>query len=320
MSSEINNMQATLPDKQVRFLNGTYLAWLGVALLAALLWTPELNVLWHLWRSDPSLSHGPLVPIIAGALLWMRRSDLRRWDAASKPGLLLLGFTTLLYVASVWADVDFLKPLSLIGMLVGGVWFLGGLETLKATAGALGFLVFMIPWPTTLFTAVAFPLQMASSTYAALFAGLMGLPVYREGVQLYTLHNVEKPPTDPNVIYSAVVAQQCSGITSLMVLLALGYLIAYHTPVKLGWRALMVAAMVPLTLLTNTVRITIVLVVGTYISHTGAKWVHDHEGPVLIFLCSLCLLGLRHALLTWAQPQPGDTGGKGVIQIPPSNP
>ena len=98
-----------------------------------------------------------------------------------------------------------------------------------------------------------------------------------------------------------VVAQQCSGLTSLMVLLALGYLIAYHTRAGLGWRVLLVALVVPLTLLTNSVRLTMILLAGGHGSPALAQWVHDHEAPFLIFLCSLGLIGIRQAILAWTE-------------------
>ncbi|HZT42995.1 MAG TPA: exosortase/archaeosortase family protein [Chthonomonadaceae bacterium] len=290
-------MQAIIPSKLTWRFHWRHAGWACLLILACLLWTPELKVLWGLWHSDPMLSHGPLIPLIAGAHLWMRRSDLK-WKSASRAGLLALGLTTLAYVAAVWADIDFLIPLALVGMIAAGIWFLGGHKTLLASAGALGFLVFMIPWPTTITDRFGFPLQMMSSTYAALFGGLLGLPVQRDGVQLAVVPDPHKAP-----VYQCIVAVQCSGLTSLLVLLALGYLIAYHTPVSLGWRAVMVAIMPPLALITNTIRIVFILLAGTYINAHFAKWVHDHEGPVLIFLCSFALLGIRHAILTYTQPR-----------------
>src|SRR5205807_1573898 len=98
------------------------------------------------------------------------------------------------------------------------------------------------------------------------------------------------------------VAAKCNGLTSLIVLLALGYLIAYHTPIRPGWRALMVAAVVPLALLANAVRLALVLIAGAYVSKQLGMQVHDREAPVLIFFCSLGLIGLRSALITWTRP------------------
>ena len=152
----------------------------------------------------------------------------------------------------------------------------------------------MIPWPSTLTGALAFPLQLISSAYAAQLAGMLGIPILRDGVQLAVVPNLNAPP-----VYSIIVAQACSGLTSMSVLLALGYLIAYFTPARLGWRAALVVVVVPLTVLLNAIRLTMVLVAGANHRPALAQWVHDHEQPVLVFLCSLGLLGLRHLLLQW---------------------
>jgi exosortase len=301
---------ATLPTHSIRSKQAA----VGLlALLAGLLWLPEGRSLWASWSSDVSLSHGPLVPVIVGSLLWAKRDRLRSWKAANGLGLFGVGFACLLYLLGVWADIDFLKPLALIGIVIGCVWFLGGNETLRAGVGPLGFLVFMIPWPTTVIDRLAFPLQLASSAYAALFAGILGAPIHREGVQLYVMPNPDAKP-----IYGIVVAQQCSGLTSLLVLLALGYLIAYLTPVRLLWRALMVAVVVPIALLTNATRLTVILMLGASGRPALAGWVHDHEGPVLIFICSFGLMGIR-SLIMARQTTASDLEGTDVVSLPISD-
>jgi exosortase len=219
-------------------------------------------------------------------------------------------------MAAVWADIYFLKPLMLIGMVGSAVWFLGGGQTARIALGPLSFLIFMIPWPTTVTERLAFPLQLTSSAYAATLGGMIGIPIVRSGVHLHVVPNLHAPP-----VYSIIVARQCSGLTSLMVLLALGYLIAYHTPAKLGWRALMVAAVVPVALFANSLRLTLILAAGAYHSAELARWVHDHEAPVLIFFCSVGLLGLRQGLLAWLNREPEEEGvGHGEIVAPISAP
>jgi exosortase len=296
-------MQASLPITAHRRPLTQQTGWAVFAVLSGMLWLSVLTPLWRQWMGDSSLSHGPLVPLIAGALLWARKDSLRKWESAAPGGLALLCFFALLFVASVWADIEFLKPLSMVGVAAGAVWFLGGRRALGASIGALGFLAFMIPWPTTLVDKIGFPLQLMSSSYAALFGGLCGLPIHRDGVQLGVMDS-----TGTKAIYSILVAQKCSGLTSLMVLLALGYLIAYHTEVKLGWRALMVALIIPLTLFTNAVRLTFILLAGAHSSAALAQWIHDHEGPVLIFFCSLGLMAFRHGLLLWTRQKPAEPG------------
>jgi len=292
-------MQLTIPYLGQKRLGRQHLGWVALLVLSVLLWVPVFQMLAHNWQRDPSLSHGPLLFLLALGHLWMAREELTEWSAASIPGLAVLLLSGLAHVVAVWADVEFLKPISLIMMVVGGIWFLGGWRAMCASAGAVGMLAFSVPWPTTLVERIAFPLQIMSSAYAALLGGIFGLPIVREGVHLHVVPDMTAKP-----IYSILVARQCSGLTSLMVLLALGYLIAYHTPVKLGWKALLVAVVIPLTLLTNAVRLTFILLAGAHHSAKLAMWVHDNEAPFLIFLCSLGLMGIRAGILAWTQREP----------------
>ncbi len=306
-------MQASLTTSVRRQEPGTLI---GLTLLIGIfvfLWTPEAKTLWHIWGSDPSLSHGPLIVLISLGLLWLRKQEFGAWNAATTGGLVALALSSLVYVGSIWADIDFLKPMSLVLMIACCVWFLGGIRNLKIAAGALAFNIFMIPWPTTLVDRISFPLQLASSSYAALFAGIVGIPVVRDGVHLAVQSNPDVAP-----IYSIVVAQACSGLTSLTVLLALAYIIAYYTPVRFYWRMLLVAVVVPLTLFNNALRLTIILIVGAHHRPALAQWIHDHESPVLLFLCSLGLLTVRHFIVNWTGN--GASGNeKHVEQVPISD-
>ena len=267
-----------------------------LALLALLLLATGAD-LWSVWRGEASLGHAPMVPAIVLFLLWQRRAALREWSGASPWGAALLGLSVLLYAAADRADVEFMKPLSLIGITFGLCWFLGGGSNLGSAAGALGFLLFTIPWPTTLVGRLQLPLQLASSAYAAMFAGVLGIPVHRDGVTLSVVPDPARPPT-----YEILVAQECSGLTSLIVLVALGYLIAYFTPVHWAKRALLFLITIPLALVMNAVRLTFILITGARHGAAVAQWVHDHEQPVLVFFCTLGLMGVRALMLRGSSP------------------
>ncbi len=271
--------------------------WISLIFIGICIAVPVVRPLTWVWRVDDSLSHGPLLIAIVAGLLWTRRKEMRKWNSAYLPGLFLFGFMSLLHVAAAWGDIDFLKPLTYIGMGAGVVLFLGGLETFKTAIGPIALLVFVIPWPSALVDRIAFPFQLLSSSYAAMLSGMVGVPIHREGVQLAV---IQGPGLNS---YQVLIAQQCSGLTSMTVLLALGYLIAYFTPVNMFWRAAMVAIVVPLAVFTNSVRLTVILFCGAHGSREMADWVHNNEGPVLIFLCSLVLTGLRSVLLAWLSSQ-----------------
>ena len=268
--------------------------WAASLVLLALLGGSALTGLWASWRTEPGLTFAPLIPPIAAVLLWNRRDRLRNWNSAYLPGLLLLAFSALLHVAASWADVEPLKPFSLIGIFAGVVWFLGGPVAFRAASGALGLLLLTIPWPETLSAQLQFPMQQISSRYAAQLAGMIGLPAQRDGVLLSLVPDGAAAP-----VYRIMVSQQCSGLTSLTVLLTIGYLIAYHTPVRMWQRLLLLALTLPLALFANAVRLTIVLAAGMARGAALAQWTHDHEQPVLILLCSMALMAIRGLLLAW---------------------
>jgi exosortase len=268
----------------------------ALAVLSATLAYSTVTALWPSWRSDPAMSHGPVVPLVAIGLLWARRRHLGPWTSADLGGLLLMCVSSILYVAAVWADVAFLRPMAVMAVILGAVWYFGGRKGLRECAAATVFLVFMIPWPTMLVDRISFPLQMTSSAYATMLGGIAGLPLHRDGVHIVV---ATTPGTEK--LYEILVGKECSGLTSLTVLLALGYLCALFTPVRWWLRVALFLSVVPLAILANAIRLTAILLVGTHVSASVADWVHDNEGPVLIFGCTLALLGLRRLALACGQ-------------------
>src|SRR5579872_1444659 len=288
--------------------------WPGAVTLALLAATGA--DLWRVWMGDASLGHAPLLPLVAAWIVWQRRARLREWTEAAPAGASLAALSGLLHVGAYWADVEFLKPLSAIGLAAGLCWFLGGRRSLATCAGALGLLLFTIPWPTTLIGRLQLPLQLMSTALAAVFARTCGLPVHRDGVTLSIVPDPTRPPT-----YVILVAQECSGLTSLLVLLALGYLIAYYTPARWWKRAALFAATVPLALLANALRLTFILIAGAAHGAATAQWVHDHEQPVLIFACALGLMCLRALLLRTECPSPDvPHHAAGAAKVPDESP
>lgn len=268
------------------------LAWLVLLAAGICLWTPNVELLCHAWRSDPALSFGPVIPLISAWMIWTRRAGLMRWSRSSWPAFVVTALSGLLYAAASWADIVFLKLIALIMVTGGAVGCIGGLRAVTAAAPGCAYLLFAVPWPTSLTERLAFPLQLASSAYAAQFAGMLGIPIVRQGVQLAVMPHAGRPP-----LFSIIVAGPCSGLTSTTVLLALAALIAFATPALPLARAALVLSVLPLALVANAFRLTLVLVAGTYHSPHLAAWVHDHEQPVLVALCSLGLVGIRHVLL-----------------------
>ncbi len=48
-------------------------------------------------------------------------------------------------------------------------------------------------------------------------------------------------------------------------------------------------------------RLSIILLIGAEDNKKLAMWAHDNEGPVLIFFCSIALMGVRALLVKWLE-------------------
>jgi exosortase len=133
-----------------------------------------------------------------------------------------------------------------------------------------------------LLSSVGFALQGLTARYAASAASMLGVPVRRSGVDLF----VDQ--------FHFTVAEACSGLSSLLALLCLGTLLvslARASPLR---RLFMLALIVPIILIANVVRVTLVLtlarVYGLAVVH---GFIHGLFSAVL-FLCALglfCLVG-----------------------------
>lgn len=210
----------------------------------ALVYVP---VLWNLfgdWATDPNYSHGFIIPFAVAFILWQQRDLLRSIPARpSHWGLALAFVAEAEYLVGFLGAEYFLQRTSLLLLLAGGILYLYGWRHLRSQLFSLALLFFAIPLPTIVFNAIAFPLQLLASTWAAALLNFSGIPVFREG-------NIIQLPQR-----TLDVAEACSGIRSLFSLIALAMLVAYFVPVRLWKRLLLVASSVPLALAANAFRI-----------------------------------------------------------------
>jgi exosortase len=261
-------------------------AWvlMGGVLAAQVVWLywPVLKVLAAQWGEDPNYSHGFLVPVLSAYFVWERRARLARitprpswWGAA----LLLLGLL-MLGIGQVGAEL-FLQRVSLVGVLAGLVLLALGRETLRVLSFPLAFLLFMVPLPAIVVNAIAFPLQGFAAQTATLCLFALDIPVLREG-NVITLAST-----------SLEVAEACSGIRSLMALLALGTVYAYFSERTMWKRWVIVAASVPVAIAANAFRVAGTGVLAHYFGAEAAQgFYHDFSGWLVFAAAFILLLGI----------------------------
>ncbi|RLB77941.1 MAG: exosortase [Deltaproteobacteria bacterium] len=235
------------------------------------------------WMDDPNYSHGLLVPFISGYFVWQQREKLE--NLKIKPlnsGIFLILFALLVLFAGVAAQEYFSRRSSFVFLLAGIVLFLFGWQWLKSLALPIGFLFFMIPLPYIVYDAMAFPLKLFVAKFSVISLKLMGVVVWREGNIIMFPQTVLE------------VADACSGLRSLMSLLALGVALAVFSQEKISRRVLLVLLTVPIAILTNMIRVIGTGFLAQYYGAAAAEgFFHEFAGMgvfvlamVMLFACS----------------------------------
>lgn len=256
------------------------LLWLiGFAGLFAV-FSPALYHLYGAWFFDPYYAHGFVVPLVSLYLAWMSRDRLSDADqSARRHPIRPLAAFMLIYAASFIMDFRFLMYVSFVLALGGLVLFVWGAEMLKRLRFPLAYLLLMIPLPYALTSAVAFPLQLASSGYAALLLDLAGVSALQEGV------NIHIPG------FSFVIEKGCSGLNSIIALFTLAVLFAYLVDGPLRKKVFLVFSALPIALMANLTRIVVVILVArTWGKEAAESFFHWFSSVFLFSLAFLLLL------------------------------
>lgn len=277
-----------------------------LALLVGGLYGDALSHLARQWWQNPDYSHGPLVVLLSAYLVWERRERLRQLaDRPSGLGLVFLAGGVLLFLLGHLAAELFTMRVSLLVVLGGLVLYLMGQRHLRTLAFPLLYLMFMIPPPTLVSNAVTFPLQLFAARTATTALELLGIPVLREG----------------NVIALASttleVVEACSGIRSLITLLALAAAYGYFTQPHRWRRGLLFLAAVPIAIVANAGRVAgtgaLAHVFGAEVAqgffHGFSGWVVFVAALILLFAFDVCLRALPDGTRV---PAPAPSAGQGV--------
>jgi exosortase C (VPDSG-CTERM-specific) len=168
-----------------------------------------------------------------------------------------------------------LPAFAFVTFAIGGIVLTWGSSALRVFAFPLFFLYFLIPLPSWFEKMLTHFLQ---STSADLFYGLFsltGIPILRDGYYFQL----------PGL--TLVVAEECSGIRSTMVLILTGFLAA-HLFLRTSWRkSLLVLCAFAIGVLRNSVRIVTLAFLTVKLSSKIISGPLHHQGGTPFFILSL---------------------------------
>ncbi|MBV9669841.1 MAG: exosortase [Acidobacteriales bacterium] len=246
-----------------------------------------LQKLVHDWWTIPDFSHGFLVPIFSGYLIWKKWPALR--EATPKPswaGIAILTVAMAMLVVGALGAELFLTRLSLVLAICGMFVTFLGWRHLRIAAFPVAALLLAIPIPAILFNQITFPLQIFASQLASNLLPLMNVPVLRQG-------NVIQLPAMP-----LEVAEACSGIRSLMSLSTLAVFYGYFLETSNVRRLALALLSVPIAVAANAMRIVGTgLCVQYWDPEKALGFFHEFSGWV-VFMVSLLLMYALHKLIS----------------------
>lgn len=283
----VGTKQQRLKDSRDFVVLSPLPALLPAFLLLAVVYAPIMPELVSDWYNDPNYSHGFLVPLISIYFLWEKRELLRR--AASRPSLwgllpMLLGFALL---AFGYAGTEyFTMRISLIFWITGIVLYWFGWEIFWLSSLAIGFLIFMVPLPYIVYDALAFPLKLFITKVSVVSLKAMGVVVWRDGNILMFPQTVLE------------VADACSGLRSLMSLLALSVAYAFFSQKEWFARVILVGLAVPIAIVTNMVRVIGTGLLAQYYGAAAAEGFFHEFAGLMVFALAMVLLILSGAIIS----------------------
>lgn len=251
---------------------------IGVPTLIALgreAWTLEIG------------AHGPIV-LATGA--WLLARAVARVPADARAGHWAV--TAALLAIALPAYI-FGRAFDFISLEAAGVWATG----LAASWALIGpairliafpfiYLAFLIPPPGWLVDQMTAPLQQFVSFAATQALALLGYPILRNGVTIFIAQ------------YQLLVEQACSGMNSIVGLTAISLFYIYML-YGATWRysLVLVAAILPVAVATNIVRVIALVLITYYMGDAAAQgFLHVTTGVILFAISLTLMVGLDAVL------------------------
>lgn len=232
-------------DRIKKYLKTQYVKPAVITALLLAIYAPTIWWMVDRWNAkDSYYSHGFLVPLVSLYVLWLKKKRL----SAIKPkpvvlGLWLLIAGLLIHMLSAFFRVYFTSAFSSLLVISGIVLYFSGVEMFRETLFAILFLVFMIPLPLIAVVGITFKLKMFAAYWANKIVNGLGIRAILDGSVIKMRHT------------HVIVEDVCSGLRSLISLLALGTIVAYLSKLSRWKKVVVFFAAGVMAIVANIVRI-----------------------------------------------------------------
>jgi exosortase B len=278
MSSAIANTTVVIHTAARKLLSDRWPLLFGLVVL----YVPTLfDLATGLWITE-GYAHSPM---ILGLSLWLlarrARSQLQSCSRARGHvvGWPLFIFGLLLYIVGRSQGILMCEIGSFVALLASLLSIIRGGSAIKALWFPFFLMLFMIPLPNSIVSALTLPMKLAVSSVTEYILFWFSYPIARSGVILQIGH------------YQLLVADACAGLQTLLTLEALGlfYLnVVRHTS---AFRNIALACLIiPISFTANVIRVMALVLITYYFGDSaGQGFMHGFAG-MLLFISALILI------------------------------
>ena len=262
----------------VQAAGGWGIFFLYAPLLAILYFSPFSWLVSVDWQR-PEFSYCFFIPFIFLYLIFDKRKIFNSVPAAPTwKGLWLVGAGIVLYWLGELGGEFYSLYLSFWLLITGICWVHWGWRKMKVVIFPLLFPLAMFPQPNFIYIEISVKLKLLASQIGVFLLQLFGFSAFREG-NIIDLGYMQLQVVDA-----------CNGIRFLNPLVVLGLLVAYLSRMALWKKMTLVISTVPLAVITNSFRISMVGILYKFFGSQAAEgFFHDFTGWV-IFVISLVFL------------------------------
>jgi exosortase len=269
--SEVQAVWRAIPNRWLILVSiGSWVGlfhWLGNSTLGYVN-TPSIFGWWHWTLTQiPDEEHAWIMPLVVLALLWCKRKEFLELEKrVFWPALFVLLMAIMLHTAGYIIQQSRLSVVAFVLGIYGLLGLFLGRSWMWLALFPFSLFVFCIPLGPGGIEIVSFPLRLLATKISALVCDVfLGISVMQNGTQLF----------DAGGTYQYEVAAACSGIRSLTAILAFGVIYAYLS-FKTAWRRLIIAALaIPLAVLANVFRLTLIVLAAEAFGQSAGNYVHD---------------------------------------------
>lgn len=238
------------------------------------------------WRAHAlagSYTHAWLALPVLLWLLWSASRQPAMFEprvTTRWPGYLLLAVGVALKVHGELLGYNVLRGMSLIPIALGVVGVLYSRRTVRALLFPIAFLVFIVPLPNFVIDAATVPLRGLSAGVVSESLAAAGYPVERAGLTL----QLTTPEGGRREVF---IDEGCSGIRSIVALLALGALFLHLQPIPPGWKVGLFLLLPALAVVGNLIRVGVATLVAYHVGTEAAEGFFHGASGLILFLVAI---------------------------------